>query len=136
MTADGWLRTGDAARSDEQGYVWIVDRIADRFVSDGRPVYPAEVERVLNAHPWIADAGVVQVPTEDGRSLIAAVVVPTAGVEVPEQELLAFFHERLPPHQAPATVTFVEQLPRNSVGKLARTQLRALATVAAQGPEG
>ena len=79
MTPTGWLRTGDAARADEQGYVWIVDRIADRFFADGRPVYPAEVERVLIGHPSIADAGAVQIPAEDGRQMVAAVVVLAAG---------------------------------------------------------
>jgi fatty-acyl-CoA synthase len=131
MTSGGWLRTGDAARIDEQGFVWIVDRIADRFFSDDQPVYPAEVERVLNSHPSIADAGVVQVLAESGRQAVAAVVVRTAGSTAPERELLAFGHQHLASHQAPASVTFVDQLPRNTVGKLMRTQLRALA---AAGP--
>jgi fatty-acyl-CoA synthase len=131
MTSGGWLRTGDAARIDEQGFVWIVDRIADRFFSDDQPVYPAEVERVLNSHPSIADAGVVQVLAESGRQAVAAVVVRTAGSTATERELLAFGHQHLASHQAPASVTFVDQLPRNTVGKLMRTQLRALA---AAGP--
>jgi fatty-acyl-CoA synthase len=128
MTSDGWLRTGDAARRDEQGFVWIVDRIADRFFSDGKPVYPAEVERILLGHPSIADAGVVQAIAEDGRQLVAAVVVLAAGSKATEEELIAFAHRHLASHQAPASVTFVDQLPRNTVGKIVRTQLRALAT--------
>jgi fatty-acyl-CoA synthase len=124
MTSDGWLRTGDAARSDEEGYVRIVDRIADRFYSDGQPVYPAEVERVLIGHPSIADAGVVQVFAEHGRQVVAAIVVLAAGATVTEHEFLAFFHQRLPSHQAPTMVTFVDRLPRSSVGKLVRAQLR------------
>ena len=126
MTPDGWLRTGDAARSDEQGYVWIVDRIADRFYSDGQPVYPAEVERVLIDNPSIADAGVVPVPAEPGRQAVAAVVVPATGATVTEPEFLAFCRQRLASHQAPTMVTFVDHLPRNSVGKLVRPQLREL----------
>jgi fatty-acyl-CoA synthase len=128
MTPTGWLRTGDAVRTDEQGYVWIVDRIADRFFSAGKPVYPAEVERVLIGHPSIADAGVAQVLTEDGRQMVAAVVVLAAGSKATEEELLAFGHQHLASHQAPASVTFVDQLPRNTVGKLVRAQLRAVAT--------
>ena len=128
MTSDGWLRTGDAARSDEQGYVWIVDRIADRFFSDGRPVYPAEVERVLMGHPSIADAAVVQILAEDRRPVVAAVVVRAAGSKATKHEILAFGHQHLASHQAPASVTFVDQLPRNTVGKLVRAQVRALAT--------
>jgi fatty-acyl-CoA synthase len=126
LAADGWLRTGDAARRDQEGYVWIVDRVADRFLSDGRPVYPGDVERVLTGHPSIADAGVVQVLTEGGAEVVAAVVVPAAGSTVTEQEILAFGREHLAAHQAPAFLTFVDRLPRNSVGKLLRAQLRAL----------
>jgi long-chain acyl-CoA synthetase len=122
MTPDGWLRTGDAARADEQGYVWIVDRIADRFYAEGQPVYPADVERVLIEDPSIADAGVVQLPSE----AVAAVVVPAAGSVVSEPELLASWSRRLPRHQTPTSVTFVDNLPRSSVGKLLRPELRAL----------
>ena len=126
LLADGWLRTGDAARSDPEGYVWIVDRMADCFLSDGRPVYPGDVERVLSAHPSVADAGVVQVLGERGGGVLAAVVVPAAGSQVTEQELLAFARQHLAAHQTPASVTFVDRLPRNSVGKLLRAQLAAL----------
>jgi fatty-acyl-CoA synthase len=129
MTPDGWLRTGDAARGDEQGYIWIVDRIADRFDSDAGPVYPADVERVLIEHPAIADAGVAQVVV-DGHPVIAALVVAAAAAKVTEPELMAFGRERLPANQVPATVTFVDRLPRSSVGKMVRGELRDQATVA------
>ena len=125
LSADGWLRTGDAARRDEQGYVWIVDRVADCFLSDGRPVYPGDVERVLTGHPSVADAGVIHVDGAGGGQ-VAAVVVPAAGSQVTEQELLAFARQHLAGHQTPASVTFVDRLPRNSVGKLLRAQLAAL----------
>jgi fatty-acyl-CoA synthase len=128
MTPTGWLHTGDAARADEQGYVWIVDRIADRFFSDGRPVYPADVERVLIDHPAIADAGAAQVPAEDGRQIVAAVVVLAPGSKTTAHELLAFARQHLASHQAPSSMTFVDRLPRSSVGKLVRAQLRALVT--------
>jgi fatty-acyl-CoA synthase len=134
MTPTGWLRTGDAARADEQGHVWIVDRIGDRFFADGRPVYPSEVERVLMGHPSIADAGVVQVVAEDGRQVVAAVVVPAAGSKTTEHEILALARQHLESYQAPALVTFVDELPRSSVGKLMRAQLRALATADADAP--
>jgi fatty-acyl-CoA synthase len=126
LSADGWLRTGDAARSDEQGYIWIVDRVADRFLFEGQLVHPGDVERVLIGHPAVADAGVVQVLERGGGEAVAAVVVPTAGSKVTEQEILAFGRERLAAYEAPASVTFVDHLPRNSVGKLLRAQLRAL----------
>jgi len=122
LSPDGWLRTGDAARRDEEGYVWIVDRVADCFTSDGRPVYPGDVERVLSGHPAVADAGVVQVPTRVGGD-VAAFVVLTPAAEATEEEILAFGRQHLAAHQAPASVTFVDRLPRNSVGKLLRAQL-------------
>ena len=126
LSADGWLRTGDAARSDEHGYVWIVDRMADCFLSDGRPVYPGDVERVLTSHPSVADAGVVHVLAEGGGEMMAALVVLSAGSQATEQELLAYARRHLPAYQAPASVTFVDRLPRNTVGKLLRAQLPAL----------
>jgi fatty-acyl-CoA synthase len=128
LSADGWLRTGDAARRDQEGYVWIVDRMAACFVSAGRHVYPGDVERVLTGHPSIADAGVVQVLGEGGREVVAALVVLSAGSQATEQEILAYGRRHLAAHQVPASVTFVDHLPRNSVGKLLRAQLRALAS--------
>ncbi len=123
LSSDGWLRTGDAARRDQEGYVWIVDRVADRFLADGRPVYPGDVERVLTGHPSVADAGVIHVP-DTGE--VAALVVLAPGVEATEQDILAFGQQQLAVHQAPTSVTFVDRLPRNSVGKLLRAQLQAL----------
>ena len=126
LSADGWLRTGDAARRDDDGDVWIVDRVADRLLVDGRPVYPGDVERVLSGHPSVADVGVVQVATGGARDTLVAVVVLAAGSAATGAELLAFGRRHLAAHQAPASVTFVDRLPRNSVGKLLRAQLRAL----------
>jgi fatty-acyl-CoA synthase len=132
LSDDGWLRTGDAARHDDDGDVWIVDRVADRLLVNGRAVYPGDVERVLSGHPSVADAGVVQVGAGEGRETLAAVVVLAAGAAATEAELLAFGRKRLAAQQAPASVTFVDHLPRNSVGKLLRAQVRALA--APRGP--
>jgi fatty-acyl-CoA synthase len=128
LSADGWLRTGDAARSDDEGYIWIVDRVADRFVSDGRAVYPGDIERELMGHPSIADAGVVQVIAKGGGEVVIAFVVLSAGSEATEQEVLAFSGQHLAPHQVPVSVTFVDRLPRNSVGKLVRARLRTPAS--------
>ena len=124
LSSDGWLRTGDAARSDQEGYVWIVDRMADCFVSDGRQVYPGDVERVLSGHPSVADAGVVQVAAKGGGS-VAAFVVLSAGAQATEADILAYGRRHLAAHQAPASVTFLDRLPRNSVGKLQRARLPA-----------
>ena len=128
LSADGWLRTGDAARCDEEGYVWIVDRVADCFLSDGRPVYPGDVERMLTGHPQVADAAVVQILGEGGGEEVAAFVVPSAGSQATEQDILAYGRRHLATHQAPTSVRFVDHLPRNSVGKLLRAQLGAPAS--------
>jgi long-chain acyl-CoA synthetase len=89
-------------------------------------VYPGDVERVLTGHPSVADVGVVQALGEGGGGTVAALVVLSAGSAATEQEILAYGRQHLAAHQAPASVMFVDRLPRNSVGKLLRTQLRAL----------
>jgi acyl-CoA synthetase (AMP-forming)/AMP-acid ligase II len=127
LSSEGWLRTGDAARSDSEGYIWIVDRVADHFISDERPVYPGDVERVLIGHPSIADAGVVQIKAKGRGEVVVAFVVSSAGSEATDKDVLAFCRQHLASHQVPETVTFVDRLPRNSVGKLIRAQLRAVA---------
>jgi fatty-acyl-CoA synthase len=120
---EGWLRTGDAARADDEGYIWIVDRMKDAYVSSGEVVYPGDIERVLALHPLVADAGVVGVPSDMGAMGMAFVVL-TEPEGADGDELLTFCRERLKPHEAPHSVTVVERLPRNSVGKLLRHELQ------------
>ena len=117
----GWLRTGDAARIDDDGFVWIVDRIQDAYEVSGHTVYPGDVERVLGEHPAVADAGVA--PHEgSGRGFVVLV----AGAAVSEEELLEFCRARLAVHEVPSSVAFVDRLPRSSVGKLVRHELASL----------
>jgi fatty-acyl-CoA synthase len=127
LTPDGWLRTGDAARPDEDGYIWIVGRVADSFVSHGQVVHPGDVERVLLSHPAVADAGVAPVSASGKEQVATALVVVAPGAETSERELLAWCREHLATHQVPAFVTFVDRLPRNSVGKLNRAELQKAA---------
>ena len=121
----GWLRTGDAARMDEDGYVWIVDRFADRFETAGGVVFPGDVERVLLANPAVMDAGVVGIPSDGGHVGAAFVVLPP-GASATTEEILDGARRELPAHAVPATIRQVGELPRNSVGKLARHVLREL----------
>jgi fatty-acyl-CoA synthase len=136
LTPDGWLRTGDAARRDEDGYIWIVGRVADSFISHGQVVHPGDVERVLLSHPAVADAGVAPVPASGQEPVAAAFVVMASGAETTEHELLAWCREHLAAHQVPAQVTFTGRLPRNSVGKLIRAGLQNAATPAPPGRSG
>jgi len=129
LTPDGWLRTGDAARMDDEGFVWIVDRMADGITVNGRTVFPADVERVLAEHPSVADVGVA-----DADDALVALVVATLGAAPTEDELLAFGRDRLVADEVPTAVRFVDRLPRSSVGKLVRPDLRALAGEAALSP--
>lgn len=127
---DGWLRTGDAARMDDEGFVWIVDRVSARFLTPGGAVYPGDVERVLQEHPAVADAGVVPGGPDDDLAGIVAFIVPEQDRTVTETELLAFARPRLAAHAVPTRIRFLARLPRTTVGKLQREALRELARVA------
>lgn len=121
---DGWLHTGDAGRLDEEGDVWIVDRVDAGFTSEGRIVYPGDIERALLTHPSVVDAGVVGVQAADGHVAGAAFVVRAVPSDLSEADLLAYARERLAPYQVPGSIRFVDGLPRSSVGKLLRHELR------------
>ena len=121
---DGWLRTGDAAWRDEEGYLFIHDRLKDMIISGGENVYPAEVERVLAAHPGVREVVVVGVPHPRWGETVKAVVVPAAG-GVAEADLIAFARERLAHYKCPTSVDLVGELPRNASGKVLKRSIRA-----------
>ena len=123
---DGWLRTGDVAERDEEGFYRIRGRLKDMYISGGENVYPAEVENVLHEHPSVVDAAVVGVPDDRWGEVGVAFVV--AGSEVDGEELLEFVRARLARFKAPKAVRFVEELPRSAMGKVAKDDLRAAAT--------
>jgi fatty-acyl-CoA synthase len=119
---DGWLHTGDVVEVDAEGYVTIKGRLKEMFISGGENVYPAEIESVLHDHPRVQDAAVVGVPDETWGEVGAAFVV--ADGDVGEQELVAFCRERLARFKVPKSVHFVDTLPRNSLGKIQKSELR------------
>ena len=123
VTADGWLKTGDAGYVDAQGYLFLHDRIKDMIVSGGENVYPAEVENVLAAHPRVGDVAVIGVPDEKWGEAVKAVVVAT-GDTLTEHELIAFARGKLAGFKLPKSVDFVDVLPRNPSGKLLKRELR------------
>lgn len=121
----GWLRTGDVGRIDDEGYITIVDRLKDMYISGGENVYPAEVEKVLHAHPAIAEAAVIGVTDERWGEVGRAIVVARPGASVTEDEVRAFCAEHLAKFKVPASVVLADALPRNATGKLLKADLRA-----------
>jgi fatty-acyl-CoA synthase len=120
FTEDGWLRTGDVGEVDGEGFYRIKGRLKDMYISGGENVYPAEVESVLHEHPLVQDAAVVGVPHERwGECGIAFVVTDGAT----EEELIAWCAGRLAKYKVPSEVRFVEEIPRNSLGKIQKQSL-------------
>jgi acyl-CoA synthetase (AMP-forming)/AMP-acid ligase II len=124
---DGWFHTGDLARRDAEGYLYIVDRKKDMVVSGGFNVYSKEVEAVLAAHPSVAEAAVIGVPDEVYGEAVAAFVEPSGAGRPDAQALIDHCRGRLAGYKKPKHVFFVDALPRNSTGKVLKHELRALA---------
>jgi len=123
LTTDGWLRTGDIAVTDDDGYLYLVDRAKDLIIVSGFNVYPAEVEDVLAAHPEVAEVGVIGVPHPHTGEAVKAFVVATAGSDVHEETLIGWVGDHLARYKCPSKVVFVDELPRNVSGKLLRREL-------------
>ena len=120
---DGWLRTGDMAQVDEDGYFYIVDRKKDMIVASGYNVYPREIEEILFEHPDVSEAVAVGVPDEYRGETVKAFIVRVPDSSVTEEEILSFCKERLAPYKTPKSVEFREELPKSTVGKLLRRVL-------------
>jgi long-chain acyl-CoA synthetase len=123
LTADGWLRTGDIAVSDDDGYLYLVDRAKDLVIVSGFNVYPAEVEDVLGEHPDVAEVGVVGVPHPHTGEAVKAYVVLRPGATAHEETLVTWCLDNLARYKCPSKVLFVDELPRNMSGKLVRRSL-------------
>ncbi|MER7012244.1 long-chain fatty acid--CoA ligase [Saccharopolyspora sp. NPDC000359] len=120
---DGWLRTGDLGRLDEDGFLHVVDRAKDLIIRGGYNVYPREVEEVLHQHPDIVEVAVVGVPHEQYGEEVAAVIATRPGAEIAPEELRAWAKEKLSAYKVPHLVRFVDALPKGPTGKV---QKRAL----------
>ena len=121
---DGWMRTGDAAYMDEDGYVFIYDRVKDMIRTGGENVYPAEVENALFGHPSIADAAVIGVPDDTWGEAVKAIVVVKPGAPRDAADIIAWARARIAHFEAPKSVDFVDSIPRNITGKILRRELR------------
>lgn len=127
FTPDGWFRTGDIGFADEDGYLFIVDRLKDMVISGGENVYPAEIENVLNARSDIADVAVIGVPDERWGEAVCAVVVLAAGAAaITLDELREFTAESLARYKLPTQLVCVDSVPRNGAGKLDKVLIRQL----------
>jgi long-chain acyl-CoA synthetase len=124
FTDDGWLKTGDAGYMDEDGFVFLTDRVKDMIVSGGENVYPIEIENVLSHHPAVADVAVIGVPDDRWGETVKAVVVKAEGAEVTDTDLIDFCRDKLAGYKRPTSVDFAEVLPRNPSGKLLKRELR------------
>jgi acyl-CoA synthetase (AMP-forming)/AMP-acid ligase II len=123
-TADGWIRSGDIGRTDDAGFVYVLDRVKDMIITGGENVYGPEVENVLNDCPGVSEGVIIGVPDERWGETVKAVVVPAPGAELSAADVLAFCRTRLARYQCPASVDFVEDLPRNATGKVLKRALR------------
>ena len=126
LLVDGWLRTGDVARVDEDGYLVVIDRVDNMILSGGENVYPEEVQHALKDHPRVVDAGVVGVPDETWGQVVAAAVV--ADEDVTEDALDAHCreHDTLADFKRPRRYVFVAELPRTATGTLVRDEVEEL----------
>jgi long-chain acyl-CoA synthetase len=121
---DGWLHTGDVASIDEEGFVYIKDRLKDMINRGGEKIFSVEVEDVLYTNLKILEVVIVGVPDEKFGELVKAVVVPKAGINITEDEVKEWVITRMAKFKTPTYVEFVKELPRNSNGKIIKKELR------------
>jgi acyl-CoA synthetase (AMP-forming)/AMP-acid ligase II len=122
---DGWIYTGDIGTADEDGYIYLIDRKKDIIISGGYNIYAREVEDLLHAHPAIAEAAVIGVPDDECGESVKAVVTLKPGMSATEEEIIQFCKERLSSFKKPKSVDFVAELPKTSIGKISKKDLRA-----------
>jgi len=120
---DGWLYTGDLGKMDEEGFVYLVDRKKDLVISGGENIYPVEVEEVILRHPNVRDVAVIGIPDERLGEILAAIIEPTGGQVLSEEEMSAFCEQNLPRYKRPRRIIF-DQVSRSSTGKIEKPKLR------------
>jgi acyl-CoA synthetase (AMP-forming)/AMP-acid ligase II len=124
LTADGWLRSGDIGRTDDAGFVYVLDRVKDMIITGGENVYGPEVENVLNDCPGVSQGVVIGVPDERWGEAVKAVVVRAPGAELSAADVIGFCRARLAHYQCPTSVEFADDLPRSATGKVLKRALR------------
>jgi long-chain acyl-CoA synthetase len=124
----GWLRSGDIGRLDEEGYLFIVDRIKDLIISGGLNVYPSEVEEVLYTHPAVEECAVVGVPHPEYGESVSAFIKIKPGLACAESDLIAFCKQSIAAYKAPKKISFVAELPKSPAGKILKREVRQTMT--------
>ena len=120
---DGWLYTGDIAREDEDGFIYLTDRKKDVVITGGENIYPVEVEDIIQSHPAVHDVAVIGIPDERLGEIAAAIIDPEPGARLDEDEVRAFCEEHLPRYKRPRRI-FFDKVPRNPTGKIEKPLLR------------
>jgi long-chain acyl-CoA synthetase len=121
----GWMHTGDVGYMDEDGFIFIVDRLKDMIISGGENVYSTEVEHVIYQHTAVADCAVIGIPDEKWGEAIHAIVVPRAGAELTEAEIIAYCRQHIAGYKCPRSVEIrSEPLPMSGAGKILKKELR------------
>ena len=124
---NGWMRTGDIGKMDEDGYFYVMDRAKDMIIASGFNVYPREVEEVLFLHPSVQEAAVIGVPDEYRGETVAAFVILKPGIEASEatrQDILSYCKHNLTPYKVPKILEFRQSLPKSLIGKVLRRELK------------
>ncbi|MFD7046016.1 hypothetical protein ACFWAM_47735, partial [Rhodococcus jostii] len=121
---DGWFRTGDLARKDEDGFYYVVDRSKDMILRGGFNVYPREIEEVLMGHPDISLATVIGVPHESHGEEIKAFVILNTGVDTTSDDLIAWAKEQMAAYKYPRIIEIANSLPMTATGKILKRELR------------
>ena len=121
---NGWLHSGDVGRFDEEGYLFIVDRIKDMIISGGLNIYPTEVEEVLYTHEAVEECGVVGMPHKEYGEAVAAFITLKSGKEITEEELVTFCKGKMASYKAPKKIFFMDELPKTPQGKILKRELR------------
>jgi fatty-acyl-CoA synthase len=125
MAEGGWIKTGDAGYLDEDGYLYIHDRVKDMIISGGENVYPAEVESAIYGHPDVLEVAVIGVPDPKWGEAVKAVCVPKPGATIDPDSIINWSRERIAGFKVPKSIDVIPALPRNASGKILRKDLRA-----------
>ena len=124
ITEDGWFRTGDMGKVDQDGFVYVQDRLKDMIISGGENIYSPEVERVLAEHPAVLECAIIGVPDDTWGETVKAVVALKPDTSATEDEIIEYCREHLAHFKCPRSVDIVEALPRNPTGKILKKDLR------------